>query len=109
MRAVETKFMWLFCFFDLPVKTKPQRRAATRFRNYLLSDGYNMLQFSVYVRIIREQDGAEKHLARMTRNLPSEGSVRSLVVTERQYARMKVLLGARRPHEKPVGDQLLLL
>ena len=109
MRALEVKYMWLFCFFDLPVKTKPQRRAATRFRNYLLSDGYNMLQYSVYVRIIREQDGADKHLARMGRNLPSTGSVRTLTVTERQYGRMKVLLGTRKPHEKPVGDQLLLL
>lgn len=101
--------MWLFCFFDLPVKTKAQRRAATRFRNYLLADGYNMLQYSVYVRIIREQEGADKHLARMARIMPSEGGVRSLQVTERQYARMKVLLGTRKSHEKPAGDQLLLL
>lgn len=101
--------MWLFCFFDLPVKTKEQRRAATRFRNFLIADGFNMIQFSVYVRICREQDGADKHVARLCRNLPKEGSVRSLLVTERQYARMKTLLGTRQAHEKPSGDQLLLL
>ena len=109
MAGEGARFMWLFCFFDLPVKTKVQRRAATRFRNFLISDGFNMIQFSVYVRICREQDGADKHVARLCRNLPKEGSVRSLLVTERQYARMKTLLGTRQTHEKPVGDQLLLL
>lgn len=44
--------MWLFVFFDLPVKTKPERRTATRFRNFLLKDGYMMIQFSVYARIV---------------------------------------------------------
>lgn len=36
-------------FFDLPVQTKRQRREATRFRNFLLTDGYHMIQYSVYV------------------------------------------------------------
>ena len=41
--------MWLFCFFDLPVKTKAERKAATQFRKLLLGDGFNMLQLSVYI------------------------------------------------------------
>ncbi|MEO5335785.1 MAG: CRISPR-associated endonuclease Cas2 [Magnetospirillum sp. WYHS-4] len=109
MSVEEARFMWLFCFFDLPVKMKEERRAATRFRNYLLGDGFNMLQYSVYVRVVRDQDGADKHMARLTRNMPRKGSVRALIVTERQYARMKTLLGEKKAHEKPAGDQLLLL
>lgn len=101
--------MWLFCLFDLPVKTKEQRRAATHFRKFLINDGFNMLQFSVYVRVCRDQDGADKHVTRLTRNLPRQGSVRTLLVTERQYGRMRILLGERHIHEKPAGDQLLLL
>jgi CRISPR-associated protein Cas2 len=101
--------MWLFCFFDLPVKTKEERKAATGFRKFLVTDGFNMLQFSVYVRVCKDQDGADKHIARICRNLPRKGSVRSLIITERQYARMKTLLGEKKAHEKPAGDQLLLL
>ena len=41
------KFMRIMVFFDLPVKTKAQRREATRFRNFLLADGYHLLQYSV--------------------------------------------------------------
>lgn len=101
--------MWLFCFFDLPVKTKPERKVAGQFREFLKRDGFNMLQLSVYIRVCKDQDGAEKHVARITRVMPRKGSVRVLIVTERQYARMKLLLGERKVHEKPAGDQLLLL
>jgi CRISPR-associated protein Cas2 len=38
------RFMWILVMFDLPVGTKPERRAATRFRNYLLDEGYEMSQ-----------------------------------------------------------------
>jgi CRISPR-associated protein Cas2 len=109
MPAEEARFMWLFCFFDLPVKTKVQRKVANRFRKLLVGDGFNMLQLSVYIRVCRDQDGVDKHVARICNRLPREGSVRTLQVTERQYARMKTLVGTKRAHEKPAGDQLLLL
>src|SRR3954454_9967397 len=93
MPETEARFMWLFVFFDLPVGTKLQRRDATRFRNFLKDDGFMMLQYSVYARVCRAEDGALKHVARVTRNLPGKGSVRSLQVTDRQYGRMRLLLG----------------
>ena len=45
------RMMWLYVMFDLPVGTKAERRAATRFRQSLLDDGFEMAQFSVYLRI----------------------------------------------------------
>ncbi len=101
--------MWLFVFFDLPVGTKPERRAATRFRNFLKDDGYMMLQYSVYARVCKGEDGSMKHVARVTRNLPSSGSVRALQVTDRQYGRMRLLLGEVRPTERVGSVQLVLL
>ncbi len=107
------RFMWIMVFFDLPVGTKPQRRAATRFRNYLLKDGYIMLQFSVYGRICNGQERVEKHLKRLQTVLPSKGHIRALQVTDQQYGRMKILLGERDENEekdtKNNGGQLLLL
>ncbi len=101
--------MWLLVLFDLPVGTKPQRRDATRFRNFLKDDGYFMLQYSVYARICRAEDGAMKHVARVTRHLPQTGSVRALQVTDRQYARMRLLLGESTPTERIGAAQLVLL
>ena len=83
--------------------------AANQFRTFLKSDGFNMLQLSVYVRVCRDQDGVDKHVARICKRLPKAGSVRTIQVTERQYARMRMLVGSRQAHEKPAGDQLLLL
>ncbi len=101
--------MWLFVFFDLPVKTKGERRAATRFRNFLKKDGYLMLQLSVYARVCRGQDAVDKHLKRATASLPEKGSVRALQVTEKQYARMRFLLGTADINEKKAPDQMVLL
>jgi CRISPR-associated protein Cas2 len=109
MAATETRFVWLFVFFDLPVGTKVQRRNATRFRNFLKDDGFMMLQFSVYARVCRGEDGAIKHVARVTRNLPGEGSVRALQVTDRQYARMRLLLGEATKTESLGSRQMVLL
>lgn len=101
--------MYLFVFFDLPVKTKPERRAATRFRQFLKRDGYDMMQYSVYTRICRGQDAVDKHLGRLSGNLPPSGGVRSLGVTDKQYARMKLLVGKAKKHEKAGSEQLVLL
>src|SRR5450755_2860839 len=104
MPKTEARFVWLFVFFDLPVGTKTQRREANRFRNFLKDDGFLMLQFSVYARVCRGEDGAAKHIRRVTTNLPHIGSVRALQVTDRQYARMKLLLGGLRPGPRMTGE-----
>lgn len=109
MHEIDVRFMFLFVFFDLPVKTKLDRRNANKFRRFLLNDGYNMLQLSVYTRVCRGQEAVDKHLARVRKNLPPQGSVRALQVTERQYARMKTLVGNETPQEKVGVDQLVLL
>ena len=101
--------MWLFVFFDLPVGTKTERRHATRFRNFLKDDGFMMLQFSVYARVNRGEEAVDKHFARIARQLPPKGNVRTLMVTERQYARMKLLVGESTKNERVAPEQLVLL
>ncbi len=100
--------MWLFVFFDLPVKTKPERRIATQFRNFLLKDGYMMVQFSVYARICNGQDRIDKHLQRLHASIPSKGCVRVMQITDKQYERMKILVGTRKNNEKTKAEQLIL-
>lgn len=103
----DLKLMWLIVFFDLPVKTKPQKSAAAKFRHFLLNDGYIMIQWSVYSRTCRAQDAVDKHVRRVQGELPAEGSVRALQVTDKQYSRMKILLGKQLAEEADGGQQLL--
>jgi CRISPR-associated protein Cas2 len=51
----------------------------------------------------------DKHLQRVTRNLPTRGSVRALQVTDRQYGRMRLLLGEAGKNEKVAHQQLVML
>jgi CRISPR-associated protein Cas2 len=99
----------MFVFFDLPVGTKADRRHATRFRNFLKKDGFLMLQLSVYARVCRGEDAAAKHAQRVMKNLPPKGSVRTLQVTDKQYGRMKLLIGEASFSERKAPEQLVLL
>ena len=103
------KFMRVLVFFDLPVKTPSQRSKAARFRNFLLSDGYFMVQYSVYARICNGTDAVSKHKARLKAHLPDDGAVRMLVVTEKQYGSIEILLGRPSPAEEDVSFEQLTI
>ena len=103
------KFMRILVFFDLPVKTKPQRRKATQFRNFLIKDGYYMVQFSVYARVCNGNDMVELHKKRLKSNVPDDGSIRVLVITEKQYENVEILLGRKSKYEKPIEFETLSL
>ena len=94
--------MRVVTLFDLPTNTKVERRAATQFRKFLLDDGFDMLQYSVYTRLCPNRDAAEKHMLRVKRNSPDVGSVRVLYLTEHQFATMYVLVGEKTLQEAAI-------
>ncbi len=53
------RLMWMMVLFDLPVLTKKERKAATRFRNFLLDQAFAMSQFSVYMRFCAGKEQVE--------------------------------------------------
>ena len=52
-----------------------------------------MMQFSVYTRVCNGYDAVEKHKRRLYENVPDNGSVRVLVITEKQYESIEILVG----------------
>ena len=107
MATYGERFMRIIVFFDL--LTKEDRRVASRFRNCLLKDGYHMLQLSVYARLCKGQDTVDKYEKRLKTYLPRHGSVRLMIVTEKQYASMKILISSMKKQEKVASEQLVLL
>ena len=93
--------MRVIVFFDLPVKSKAERSIATRFRNELIKNGYYMVQFSVYARLCNGVDSANMHIDRLQSFAPTTGSVRCMLVTEKQYATIKIVSGKKKKEEKP--------
>lgn len=102
-----SRFMRLLVFFDLPVSTSDERRAAARFRKFLMKDGYNMMQFSVYVRPCNGWDSVETHVARVRAEVPRKGAVRVMAVTEKQFNSIQVMVGTKSVYDTPMQDTLL--
>ena len=98
--------MWVLALFDLPTETRSQRTEYRRFRERLLSNGFVMLQYSVYARPCPTHEDAEKHALRVESQLPPEGQVRVLSLTSQQFARMKCFFGERTVFPEKEPDQL---
>lgn len=102
------RFMRVMIFFDLPVKSKQDRRAYTDFRRELLKNGFIMVQYSVYSRTVKNQDDANKYERLIERIVPANGSVRMMTVTEKQYAVIRLLAGERLKSENLLDTKDIL-
>lgn len=71
--------------FDLPTDSKKQRKDAGAFRNFLLDEGFERSQFSVYARFVNGKEAFATRVSRIERNLPESGDVQILNFTDRQY------------------------
>lgn len=79
--------VWCLLMFDLPVSKVEQRREATRFRNFLLDEGFCMLQFSVYTQYLPFSSRIHTLVRRIKLALPTGGMVRIVNVTDSQWAK----------------------
>jgi len=87
--------MWLYVFFDLPTESKKDRKVAGLFRKALLKDGFNMFQFSIYIRHCSSRENAKVHEMRIKRKLPQYGKVGILTVTDKQFGMMEIFHGRK--------------
>ena len=98
-------FMRLVIFFDLPVITAIDRKNYAKFRKYLIKEGYMMMQFSVYCKIFPNREAAIKHVAQIRKNVPKEGQVRIMMITEKQYSKIEIIVGGKSLQEETIGDE----
>lgn len=96
--------------FDLPTTTKQDKRNYTEFRDFLLSDGYLMLQFSVYVRSCVSFARQETHLARLRGACPAQGKITGVFITNAQWNKTFFFYGISEGHDPPeeMPEQLVL-
>ena len=98
-------FMRLILFFDLPMKTKKEKKVYNKFRKYLIKNGYIMMQFSVYCKIFPNREALVKHTEILKKNVPKEGQIRLMMVTEKQYAKIEIIVGGKSRQEEIVNEQ----
>ena len=97
--------MWLVVMFDLPVVERLERKAATGFRNGLLDMGFEMSQFSVYMRFCTSQAQVDTLCKRVEFGLPVGGKVNVLQFTDKQYERIISFHGKAKQPANKTPDQ----
>ncbi len=107
-RLNDYRILWILVFFDLPVKTKKERKIASRFRKDIMGDGFTMFQFSIYVRHCPSRENADVHLKRVKRILPNKGHVGILTVTDKQFGNMEIFYGRDPAPPQEIPQQLEL-
>jgi len=107
-RYSEYRIMWVLVFFDLPTETKKERKIYADFRKKLLKDGFNMFQFSIYLRHCPSSENAEVHTNRIKSKLPEKGHVGILTITDKQFGNMEIFYGEKIQETPQTSQQLEL-
>lgn len=98
-------FMRLILLFDLPMVTKKEIRIYNIFRKQLIKNGYIMMQFSVYCKLFANREAAIKHIDMLRKMVPKEGQIRLILVTEKQYSKIEVIVGGKSNQEKKINSE----
>lgn len=101
--------MRVLVFFDLPVTTSENRRAYTHFRKFLLKNGFLMLQESVYCKLALNSTAVNAIVENIHKNKPEVGLIQLLTVTEKQYAKMDIIIGEIKSEVLDSDERLVIL
>ena len=102
------RFMRVIVFFDLPVVTMEERRAYLTFRKYLLKSGFIMVQESVYSKLALNTTVANAVIENVKKNIPQEGLVQLLTITEKQYNKMEFLVGEKQKEVLDSDERMVI-
>lgn len=94
------RLMWIMVMFDLPVSTRKEARAASQFRQFLLDEGFEMSQFSVYLRFCGDRSRVDPYVRRIRAHAPASGKISILFFTDKQFSD-SILIQKRQKVETP--------
>ena len=101
--------MRVLVFFDLPVITEENKRAYRKFRKFLLKNGFLMLQESGYCKLALNSTAVRTIVDNVHKNKPEEGLIQLLSVTEKQYAKMDIIIGNIKNEVLDSDERLVIL
>ena len=90
---INYRFMRLMVFFDLPTVTPENRKNYRKFRKNLITNGFFMLQESVYCRMVINEAMAKSTVAKIESFKPPIGMICAMIVTEKQFAGISFIIG----------------
>ena len=103
---MSTEYIGLI-MYDLPMQTDDEVLRYKNFRKKLIEKGYYQLQKSVY--IIRSKTKEKIELAEKQLSIlaPENSSIRSIILTDEQFQKMKIISGEATMGEKISNSKIL--
>lgn len=101
--------MRVLIMFDLPFTSKESVRTYSKFRKTLITEGFLMLQYSIYMKLCLNKESANGIVSKLVKYIPRDGHVRALIITEKQYEKMQLLVGEEDRNSKILGDNRTII
>lgn len=101
--------MRVLLFFDLPTISSDDRKNYRQFRKFLQDEGFFMLQESVYTKLVLNGTNANLMKNKINKNLPPTGVIHTLVITEKQFSQMEMMIGKKEFKMEDSLDRMIIL
>lgn len=99
--------MRLIVFFDLPMEAAKNRHDYNVFHKYLIKNGFIMMQKSVYSRLVINNVTSRAVKDNIAKNVPPDGIIELLEVTEIQFGRIEYLVGEKQSLIEESMDRII--
>ena len=103
---MSTEYIGLI-MYDLPMQTDDEILRYKNFRKKLIEKGYYQLQNSVYIIRTKTKDKIELAEKQLSILVPENSSIRSIILTDEQFQKMKIISGEATMGEKISNSKIL--
>ena len=104
-----SRFMRVMVFFDLPTITDKNSHDYRKFRQFLVLEGFIMMQESVYTTLVLNGTMVNLMKNKIRKNKPQEGLVEMLVITEKQFSEIEYESGGEQENIVDGEDRLIII
>ena len=101
--------MRVLVLFDLPMESSEEVREYAAFRKSLLSDGFMMLQKSVYIKLVLNATAGQVAMQAVRSSAPKKGIVQMIMITEKQFLKMEYVTGKKISHLLDTTERLTII
>lgn len=103
---MSTEYIGLI-MYDLPMQTDNEILRYKNFRKKLIEKGYYQLQKSVYIIRTKTKEKIELAEKQLSILAPENSSIRSIILTDEQFQKMKIISGEATMGEKISQSKIL--
>lgn len=103
------RYMRVIVMFDLPVVTASDKREYSRFRKYLIKNGFLMMQESIYCKLAQNSTVADAIVENVRKNKPISGLVQAMKITEKQFSKIEYIVGENSSEVLDSDERLVIL